>query len=60
MVINGLVHINRIKLYFYRDELPDDLENVLEGNEDGLEGAMVAGQVVLGTPVVPRQSSRER
>jgi len=53
-VISGLVHINRIKPYFYRDELQDDLKDDLKGNEGGLEEAPVPGERVLETPVVPK------
>jgi len=38
-VINGLVQINRIKPFFYRDELPDNPEDVLDGDEALLEEA---------------------
>jgi len=52
-VINGLVHINRIKPYFYQDELADDLEDFFEGNVVGLEETPVPGEVVQGSSVVP-------
>jgi len=52
--MNGLVHINRIKPYFYRDELSDDLEDVLEGNEAGLEEAKVPEKAGQGSPVAPK------
>jgi len=38
-VINGLVHINRIKPYFYRDELLEDLEDAMDGDEARLDKA---------------------
>jgi len=53
-VINGLVHINRIKPYFYRDLLPDDLEDVLDGDEARLERAPVPEEVVQGASAVPK------
>jgi len=59
-VINGLLHINRIKPYFYRDVLPDDLEDVLEGSEDRLEKAPVPGEEVLGTPGVPKADKSKK
>jgi len=46
--INGLVHINRIKPYFYRDELPDDLEDT--GKELTLGEALVPGVVEREAP----------
>jgi len=50
----GLCILTGSSLYFYRDELPDDLEDVLEGNKPRLEEAPVPGEVVHGTPVVPK------
>jgi len=50
-VINGLVHIKRIKPYYYRDELPDELEEVLDGNEVWLNEAQVPRKVVNGASV---------
>jgi len=38
-VINGLVHINRIKPYFYRDELLEHLEDAMDGDEARLDKA---------------------
>jgi len=53
-VIKGLVHINQIKPYFYRDELSDDLEDVLDRDEARLEEAPVPGDVVQGASSVPK------
>jgi len=53
-VINGLVHINRIKPYFYRDELPDDLEDVLDGNKARLDEAQVPGEVAQEEAAAPK------
>jgi len=54
MVINGLVHINRIKPYFYRDELPDDLEDNLDGDEAQLGEVQVPREVTQGAGAVPK------
>jgi len=48
--LNGLVHKNRIKPYFYRDDLPEDLENVQEGKELQLNQAQEPGVVIQGAP----------
>jgi len=54
--INGLVYINRIKPYFYRDELPEDLHVTMEGKEVPLGEAQVQGEVEQSAPVpVPKK-----
>jgi len=61
-VINYLVHINRIKPYYYQDELqedPDTLEdNVLEQLADGLVVESIE-EVVAGVPVKGRWSPKK-
>jgi len=53
-VINGLVHVNSIKPYFYRNELPNDLEDVLDGDEARLDEDQVPGEVAQGVAAVPK------
>jgi len=53
-VINGLVHINHIKPYFYGDELPEDLKDTLDDDEARLDEAQVPGEVAQGAVAVPK------
>jgi len=50
-VIQNLVHINRIKPYFYRDELPDDPDDI---SSEVMEELSKASELVETGPEVGR------
>jgi len=53
-VINNLVHNNRIKPYFYRDELPDNPDDISGEVIEHVGNAPVWGEAIQTAPEVVR------
>jgi len=61
-VIQNLVHVNRIKPYFYQDELPDDPDDILvEASEEfGNAPELVETVPEVGKPTKAKQTKAVR